>query len=203
MKRKSRREVQRKTRRHPLQPRGKGRKRVVRKKRGNALPFKKPKTARQYFLLSSKHQETWDSIGHVISKIRAGMTLPKAAKEFGLSSKTTISLGRSALRKRKNGRYVTKKTDQLLRVVNVLTTDGRKEIATRDSRQASLVGSHWAAVQRFLQTGDDSALLRFAKKRIVDAGRKRYRLLTDLKELERQGSAGVFRFESMYAGGTR
>jgi hypothetical protein len=131
------------------------------------------------------------------------MTLPKAAKEFGLPPRMAIALGRTALRKQKNGRYVAKKEDQLLRVVNVLTTDGRKEIATRNSRQASLVGSHWAAVQKFLQTGDDSAILKFAKKRIVDARGKRFQLLTDLKELERQGSAGVLRFESMYAGGAR
>jgi hypothetical protein len=181
----------------------KGHKRIARRRRKNTLPFKRPNTSRQYFSLSPKSQETWDSIGHVISKIREGMTLPKAAKEFGISPKAVIGLGRSALRKQKNGRYVATKTDELLRVVNVLTTDGRKEIATRDSRQASVVGSHWAAVQRFFQTGDDSALLKFAKKRIVDAGRKRYRLLTDLKELERQGSAGVLRFESMYAGGAR
>jgi hypothetical protein len=166
-------------------------------------PFKKPTTARQYFLLSPKDQETWDSIGHVVSKIRGGMTLPKAAKEFGLTPKIVVALGRSALRKQKNGRYVGKKADQLLRVVNVLTLEGRKEVATRDSRQASLVGGHWAAVQKFLQTGDDSALLKFAKRRIVDARRKRYLLLTDLKELERLGSAGVLRFESMYAGGAR
>jgi len=131
------------------------------------------------------------------------MTLPKASREFGLDPKTVITFGRSALRKQKNGRYVAKKLDQLLRVVNVLTTEGRKQIATRDSRQASLVGGHWAAVQKFLQTGDDSALLKFAKKRIVDARRKRYPLLTDLKELERLASAGVLRFESMYAGGSR
>ena len=84
-----------------------------------------------------------------------------------------------------------------------MTIEGRKEIATRDSRQASLVGGHWAAVQKFIQTGDDSALLKFAKKRIVDARRKRYPLLTDLKELERLGSAGVLSFESMYASGSR
>jgi hypothetical protein len=179
----------------------KGHKRIARRKRGNALPFKKPNTARQYFLLSPRNQETWDSIGHVISKIREGMTLPMAAREFGLAPKTVITFGRSALRKEKNGRYVAKKIDQLLRVVNVLTAEGRKEIATRDSRQASLVGGHWAAVQKFLQTGDDSALSKFAKKRIVDARRKRYRLLTNLKELERLASAGVLRFESMYAGG--
>lgn len=166
-------------------------------------PFKKPTTARQYFSLSPKNQEIWDSVGHFVSKVREGLTVSKAAKEFGLPSKTAIDLGRSALRKQKNGRYVAKKKDQLLRVVNVLTSDGRKEIATRDSRQASLVGGHWAAVQKFLQTGDDSALLKFGKKKIVDASRKRFLLLTDPKELERLGSAGVLTFESMYAGGTR
>jgi len=177
----------------------KGHQRIARRKRGNTRPFKKPKTARQYFSLSPKHQETWDSIGHVISKIKAGMTLPRAAKEFGLPTRTVIALGRSALRKQKNGRYVAKKADELLRVVNVLTIEGRKEIATRDSRQASIVGSHWAAVQKFLQTGDDSALLKFPKTRIADARGKRYRLLTNTEELERLASAGVLRFESMYA----
>ena len=165
--------------------------------------FKKPTTAKQYFALSPKQQETWNSIGHALSKMREGLTLSKAAKEFGISPKIVITLGRSALRKQKNGRYVAKKTDQLLRVVNVLNGDGRKEVATRDSRQASLVGSHWAAVQKFLQTGDDSALLKFTKKKIVDARRKRFALLTDPKELERLGSAGVLSFESLYAGGAR
>ena len=177
--------------------------RSKRQRKAKGLPFKKPNTARQYFSLSPKNQEIWDSVGHVVSKMREGVTLPKAAKEFGLAPETIINLGRSALRKQKNGRYAAKKIDQLLRVVNVLTTEGRKEIATRDSRQASLVGGHWAAAQKFLQTGDDSALLKFAKRRIVDARRKRYPLLTDLKELERLASAGVLRFESMYAGGAR
>jgi lambda repressor-like predicted transcriptional regulator len=181
-----------------------GHKRIARRKRGNALPFKKPNTARQYFLLSPKNQETWDSIGHVISKIREeGISLPKAAKQFGLSPRTVITLGGSALKKQKNGRYVAKKTDRLLRVINVLKTKGRKEIATRDSRQASLVGGHWAAVQRYLQTGDDSALQRFKNKKITDANGKRHLLLTDLDELDRLGRVGVLRFESMYAGGTR
>ncbi len=167
------------------------------------LRFNKPNTARRYFALPPQDRETWDSIGHVVSKMRQGMTLPQAAKEFGLPPKTIISLGRSALRKQKNGRYVPKRTDQLLRVMNVLTTEGRTEIATRDSRQASFVGGHWAAIQRYLQTGDDSALLRFKGKKVTDASRKRHLLLTDLAELNRLASAGVLSFESMYAGSSR
>ena len=179
---------------------------MAKRKRRNQrrkIASRAPSTARQYFLMPAMQQETWDSIGHVISKMRDGMTLPKAAKEFGLDRNTVIRLGRSALRKQKNGRYVAKKADQLLRVVNALTADDRKEIATRDSRQASIVGAHWAAVQKFLQTGDDSALLQFVKRKVVDARGKRHLLLTDLKELERLGSAGVLSFESLYAGGTR
>jgi hypothetical protein len=134
--------------------------------------------------------------------MREGVTLPKASKEFGVSRNDVIELGRSALRKR-NGRYVATKTDRLLRVLNVLLLGGKREIATRDSRQASLVGGHWAAVQRYLQTGDDSALQRFKNKKITDANGKRHLLLTDLDELDRLGRVGVLRFESLYAGGSR
>jgi hypothetical protein len=175
----------------------------ARRRKAKGFSFNKPNTARQYFSLSPKNQETWDSIGHVISKMKEGMTLPKAAKEFSLAPKTVLALGRSALRKQKNGRYVAKKTDHLLRVLTVLTAKGKNEIAMRDSRQASLIGSYWAAVQRYLQTGDDSGLLKFKKTRVADASGKRHRLLTDLNELGRQASAGVLSFESMYAGGSR
>jgi hypothetical protein len=164
--------------------------------------FKRPHTARQYFRLAPKDQETWNSTGHVITRMRDGVSLPKASKEFDIAPSLVIELGRPALRK-KNGRYLATKTDRLLRVFNILKSGGKREIATRDSRQASLVGAHWAAVQRFLQTGDDVALQRFKNSKVTDASGKRHSLLTDLKELDRLGRAGVLSFESMYAGGSR
>jgi hypothetical protein len=171
-------------------------------RRRRKLSGKKPTTARQYFSMSQKEQETWDSVAHVITRIRDRVSLTKASKEFGVEPSIVIELGRPALRK-KNGRYVATKTDHLLRVLTILGIKGRKEIATRDSQQASLVGGHWAAVQRYLQTGDDSALLRFEGKKVTDASGKRHLLLTNLKKLDRQASAGVLSFESMYAGGSR
>src|SRR6266403_1227820 len=69
----------------------KSNKRIARREKGNPLPFKKPNTARQYFSLSPKNQEIWDSVGHVVSKMREGVTLPKAAREFGLAPKTVIT----------------------------------------------------------------------------------------------------------------
>src|SRR5207244_13181156 len=97
-------------------------------------------------------------------------------------------LARSALRLQKSGKFVAKPTDRLLRVLSTLGPGGRTTIAVRDSRQASLAGGHWAAVQKFLQTGNDSALLKFAKKRIVDVRRKRYPLLRS--EERRVGQEG-------------
>jgi hypothetical protein len=171
-------------------------------RRKKTLCFKRPTTARQYYAMSPREQEIWDSLAHVISRVRDGQSLREASKEFGLAASTVVELGRPALRK-KNGRYVATKTDRLLRVVTILTAKGKKEIATRDSRQASLIGSHWAAVQKYLQTGDDSALAKFKKTRVIDASGKRHLLLTNLVELNRQASAGVLSFESMYAGGSR
>ena len=50
-----------------------------------------------------------------------------------------------------------KRSDRLLRVMVVLTHGGKQEIAVRDSRQASLIGEHWNAVERYLSTGEASA----------------------------------------------
>src|SRR5882724_3106070 len=60
-------------------------------------------------------------------------------------------------------------------------------------------GKHSAAVQRYLETGDNSALAKFKGKYIVDAQGKRIALMTDLDDLDRLGSAGELSFESLYA----
>jgi hypothetical protein len=163
-----------------------------------------PTTTRQYFALSPEKQERWDAVAHVISRMRSDrLSLRKAAAEFRVKPSLVKKLARSALRRQKNGKFVAKPTDRLLRVLSTLGPEGRTTMAVRDSRQASLVGGHWAAVQRYLQTGDDSTLQKFKNKKITDATGKRHLLLTDLNELDRLGRVGVLRFESMYAGSSR
>ena len=101
-----------------------------------------PTTARQYFSRSKQVQEAWDSVGQVISKMRSGrISLRKASKEIGVDPSKVLKLGRSAIRKQKSGKYAAKKTDHLLRILSVLTPEGRREIALRDSRQASCSAS--------------------------------------------------------------
>jgi hypothetical protein len=86
-----------------------------------------------------------------------------------------------------------------LRVLVIPTRKGLGEIGTRDSRQASQLGRYWTAVERYRDIGDASALRELKVKYIIDANGKRVRLLTNLVELDRLGTAGVLKFESLYA----
>jgi len=123
----------------------------------------------------------------------------EAAQSVGIPRGTLIRRGGSALEKLDNGRYAAKPHDDLFRVVIVVSeTRGPVEVATRDSREASKAGKHSAAVQRYLETGDDSALRQFKGKYIIDAQGNRVALLTDPDELDELGAAGELSFESLY-----
>jgi hypothetical protein len=158
-----------------------------------------PRTSNQFFALSKLAQDEWTRATHVISKMRAdGISLRRAARAFGLRPDVVLQLASPALRKRANGRYAAKANDRLLRVLAIPTKRGTGEIAVRDSRQATQLSEYWLAVHAYLQTGDASSIKTFRGKRITDANGKQVRLVTDLKELDRLGSAGVLSFESIY-----
>jgi hypothetical protein len=127
------------------------------------------------------------------------LSLYQASRSVGVSSSSVLRYGKSALRKLKNGRYAVKSSDQLLRVMRIPTPKGMTEIAVRGSREASKLATYSAAVDTFLATGNSSALESFRGQFITDASGAKARLLTDLKELDRLGSAGVLSFESLYA----
>ena len=121
------------------------------------------------------------------------------ARAAGLPPRVFIREARSALRKLKNGRYVPRPNDHLFRPVIAVSKDkGPIEVGTNDSREASIAGKHSSAVERYLETGDDSALRRLPRNYILDAQANRIELLTDLDELDRLGSAGELSFESLY-----
>lgn len=121
-----------------------------------------------------------------------------AARATRISRSVLIRRGRSGLKKLKNGRYVAKPNDHLFRPVIVVSENGPVEVATRNFREASLAGQHSSAVERYLETGDDSALRRLPRNYIIDAEGNRVALLTDLDELDRLGSAGELSFETLY-----
>jgi hypothetical protein len=161
--------------------------------------FVPPATLEEFLALVDRYQELWGDIGQIVTDVREKKTLAEAAREFGRSPRTVLRLAGPALIKGSNGRWAAKKHDRLLRVLPLLNHQGLFEVAVRDSRQASVIGKYWNAVDSYHDTGDASGLREFRGKDVIDADGKRVPLLTDLRELDRLGSAGVLSFESLYA----
>jgi hypothetical protein len=177
--------------------------RAVNKRRKNSRASKNelvpPRTLEEFFAMPELDQEFWSNVGQVVTEMRAGASRSKASRKFGLDPRKVSQVARPALRKLRNGRWAAKTHDHLLRVLVIPTREGLREIGINDSRQATFLGEYWNAVERYLSTGDASALWEFRGKYIIDANPKRIPLLTDLRELNRLGSAGVLSFESIYA----
>jgi hypothetical protein len=159
-----------------------------------------PKTAEQFFASSDRSQDAWTRTTNAISKMRAdGVSLQQASREVGIDPRTVIRRGKSALRKLATGRYAAKANDRLLRVLKLPTTEGLIEVAVRNSREASRIAKYSNGVQKYLRTGNPSELQKFSGMHITDADGTQIPLLTDLEELNRLGSFGLFSFESLYA----
>jgi hypothetical protein len=156
-------------------------------------------TIEQFFALPERTQEIVRAVPKAVSLMKSNdIPARAAAGAAGISRSTLIRRGGSALKKLGNGRYAAKRNDHLFRPVIVVSENGPVEVATRNFREASKAGKHSSAVERYLETGDDSALRRFRGKYIIDAQGNRVTLLTDLDELDRLGSAGELSFESLY-----
>jgi len=129
-----------------------------------------------------------------------GLALAMAAKAEQTSPRTVKRYVGSALRQEgPGGRYWPTASDRIRRTLHVLTSKGTQPVTVRSSRQASQVGAYWAAVQKYLETGDASGVRQFESKYITDISGERIPLLTDLQELDRLGNAGNLSFETIYA----
>jgi hypothetical protein len=104
-----------------------------------------------------------------------------------------------------NGRYAVQPHDRLLRVLNVIdeaVPGGLREVATRDSRQATVISAYWRAVDLYVSKGVATSLPAFEGRMVIDAEGHRIPLVTDRATLERLANAGVLSFESIYARST-
>lgn len=161
--------------------------------------FRPPRTADELFARPKRFQDLWNRVVQVPSEMRAhGLSLPQASRQLGVSRDTVLNLAPSAFTK-KRGRYQVKPVDHLLRVLVIPGKKGLREVVLRDSREASLVGQYWSAVDKALgPTQDTTAFRKLLRKTVMDEKGKRVRLLTNLDELKRQASAGELHFETMY-----
>ncbi len=97
------------------------------------------------------------------------VSLRQASREHGVSPATVLRHGKAALRKTSRGTYAARARDRLLRVLVLPTPTGLAEIATLDSRAATVVAEYWNTVNLYLETGEDTDLQRFRGQSIIDA----------------------------------
>lgn len=162
--------------------------------------FQAPRSAKELFKKPRSFQDLWNRVVQVPSEMRAhGLSLPQASHQFGLSTKTVLRLAGLAFTK-KRGRYHVKPMDRLLRVMVTPGKKGLREIVVRDSREASVIGQHWSAIEKLIGREEDPTPLRkLSRKTVKDENGKRVRLLTNVDELKRLASAGKLQFETVYA----
>jgi len=136
-----------------------------------------------------------------IGDLRAGKPETQALADAGVTKKLVQTWGAAAFR-RQSGRLVMRSHDSLLRVLYLpdpTMPDGKREVATTDSRQATLVSEYWHAVRRWVRYGKAEGLLAFEGVLVTTASGKQVPLLTDRSKLRRLALAGVLSFESLYA----
>jgi hypothetical protein len=152
--------------------------------------------------MSESRQEDWKrTIEGVYLMMKLGYSARRAAKMAGLPYRKFLKLASEALEKRPNGRYRAKRVDRLLRVVGHLTSKGLEDIAARDSREASKEGKFWAALNRFVTTGDARGIRQFRGKHVIDSNGVAHPFLTNLITLDQLANAGELSFESFYRKG--
>jgi hypothetical protein len=126
------------------------------------------------------------------------LSLSQAAAAAGTTLRTMQRRVGRALKRLAVGRYAATKWDRIPRTMRFLTENGLVDLILRDSRQASAIATHMAAVDRYLRTGDTSALKPFRGKSIR-VGKADFRFVTHPKTLERLAYAGEVSFEDLYA----
>lgn len=169
------------------------------RKKRNTSHANPPRSVEDFLSKPATFQTAWTRVTSVITRMRRGESLSQAAKELGVDPRTVVKKAKQAIKKLPNGRFRPSKTDSLLRVLRVPTEKGSVNVGLNSSRHASLLGSYWDAVQKYLRTGDETLLNKFKGRRVRDSRHGFIDLITDTQLLNRLGSAGVLSFESLYA----
>ena len=134
---------------------------------------------------------------------RSGINLRPAIRIFNKENPGTPITARTAKKyvkpglKKKSGKWVTKRYDRLMRLMQMPTKTGVIEIEVRDSRSATKIAHYWNAVRHFLITGETDQLKQF-RFEYVTSGKIQYRFITDPETILRLADFGEFRFDSIY-----
>jgi hypothetical protein len=143
-------------------------------------------------------QERYERSLQVVSRMRHGTSLSRAAKELGLAPDTVIRYAGSALARNHRGQWQAKPTDHLARRMRWLDSHGLTAVEPANSREARKLAEYWNAVNHYITTGDDRALRRFRRMRLRTRQKASLPFVTNLDQLDRLAYAGQLSFESIY-----
>jgi hypothetical protein len=154
-------------------------------------------------------QKAWQSRGalereqyrralDVLSRMRHGESLYGASRAVHTTPDSVQRYVGGALARDRRGRYVAKPTDRFYRRMKWLNGRGLDWVEPANSREASKLAAYWAAVARYVTTGDDRALRRFRSMRLRTRTKLSLPFLTDLAALDRLARAGELSFEDLY-----
>ena len=124
---------------------------------------------------------------------REGLSLTRAASRADTTPAAVLRHAAPALVRSPGGRYRPTPADRLFRPLRALTTEGVVDLDLPDSRVATLIGRHWAAIRRFLDTGNETVLQEFQGQRVGS-----FILETDPDVIEDLARRGELSFEDIY-----
>jgi len=122
---------------------------------------------------------------------REGLDLGTASRRAGIPKHVITHYGREALTGT-GGRARALRSDRLYRQLWIISGGQKVVVDVRGSRQASIVGEYWNAMQRYVE-GDDEALAPFRGKAVGG-----YELETDPDVLDELARRGDLSFEDIY-----
>ena len=113
----------------------------------------KPVSARLWNTLSPREQLALERALEVLSHSRrSGQSLSKLSREYKISAKAVLKATNS-FKKVKN-RWIAKKIDHILRIMEINENSKELFIEVTDSRYATLIGKYHSAVKEYLNTGN-------------------------------------------------
>jgi hypothetical protein len=152
---------------------------------------------RQWQSADRASKPAYPKVLEVLSRTRRGESLTAASRAVGVAPDTVLRYAGSAFT-RENGRWKPKPTDRLSRQMRFLDARGAVPVEPASSKEATKLARYWKAVDRYLKTGDDRDLRRFARMRLRTRQKTSLSFLTDRHQLKRLGYAGELRFEDLY-----
>ncbi len=125
------------------------------------------------------------------------MSLARAAKLEGTTVANVKKWAPAAV-KLEHGRYTATPSDRYSRAMLIPTAHGPATGYPASSRQASLLGSYWMAVKRYVESGNDIDLRRFDGRYLRLANKTRVPFITDRALLRQLANAGLLTFDAIY-----